>query len=232
MLFNVYGYNLNNESLIFMGQNYLFVKYSIKEKNFIPVVTKNFMGNKDINVFDNYEIKHISEKYIILNNLKEKIIYFIDINSFCLLKKTFTYYFILQINNNYLLFNSMKDNTIQFSLINLNELSNEKNDQLIELINFKEDNNLPKIILNNSFKTFIYLYESNQLCYGDYMIDRKKDNLNKINQNKNIKNIKVVRNYDYKIPKIDDYSKVYNDNYLPSRLFSDENNLYDILLLF
>ena len=39
-------YNLKNEYLIFMGEKYLFVKYSIKNKEFFPITTLNYINNK------------------------------------------------------------------------------------------------------------------------------------------------------------------------------------------
>ena len=122
-------YNVNNEYLIFMGEKYFFAKYLLKEKEFIPLITGKFIENDKDNI-NNYEINYICQNYIVLNNFKEKIINFIDINIFSFLNKKFTYYLNLVANDNYLLFDNINDNELLFSLINLSDLSNEKNNNL------------------------------------------------------------------------------------------------------
>jgi hypothetical protein len=209
-------YNLKNEYLIFMGEKYLFVKYLIKNKEFIPITTLNYIDNK-ANDFNNYNISNITQNYIILNNFKEKIINFIDINSFCLLNKKYKYYSNVVSNNKYLLFDNIKDNHPIFSLINLNNLSKEKDNNLLELMNIKIDNNKPKSLLSNDFKTFVYLYENNQLCIDEYILNDKLDNAINL---KNIKIINIIRN-SLIIPDIASFSKCYGKDYEPKNLFKE-----------
>jgi len=78
-------YNLNNEYLLFMGQNYLFIKYSLLEREFSPVVTNNFIPASEID-YNDYEIKSILQDYIILNDFNNKYIYIIETKTFLLLK--------------------------------------------------------------------------------------------------------------------------------------------------
>ena len=152
-----------------MGETYLFIKYLLKEKKFVPVVTGNYIDN-NVDNFNNYEIKYISDNYIILNNLEKKEIYFIEINSFYMLNKTYNYYLNVVGNDNYLLYDNIKKNDIEFTLINLSDLTNEDNNNaLLNLITFKIDINLPKIIMNDNLKTFIFLFQNNQLCFTHYI---------------------------------------------------------------
>jgi hypothetical protein len=209
-------YNLKNEYLIFMGEKYLFVKYLIKNKEFIPITTLNYIDNK-ANDFNNYNISNITQNYIILNNFKEKIINFIDINSFCVLNKKYKYYSNVVSNNKYLLFDNIKDNHPIFSLINLNNLSKEKDNNLLELMNIKIDNNKPKSLLSNDFKTFVYLYENNQLCIDEYILNDKLDNAINL---KNIKIINILKSI-LRIPDIISFSKCYGKDYEPKNLFNE-----------
>ena len=196
----------------------------IKEKEFIPINTSNFISNRETN-YNNYEIKYISKKYIVLNNFKEKIIKFIDDNSFFILNKTFNYYKNLVVKDNYLLYDTINENEINFSLINLDDIWKERKDNfLIELFNFKEYYYFPKILLNNNFENMIYLYENNQLSIVEYK--SVKNNQNIIIQNQMNKKIKIKENAN-KLPKIIYYSEVYNQNYGPSNLFAnDDDNPY------
>jgi len=219
-------YNFNNEYLIFMGENYLLLKYLIKEKEFIPIVTSNFISNKEKN-YNNYEIKHISSKYFILNNFKEKIVKFIDTNNFFILKKQFNYYHNIFANDNYLLFDTINENEIQFSFINLEDFSKENNNKyLIKLFNLKIYYYFPKILLNSNFENIIYLYENNQLCIAEYKY--KKNNYIIYDKNKKIKNITIKKNANI-IPKINDCSEVYSQNYDASNLFSNDEDDDDII---
>ena len=213
-------YNVNNEYLIFMGEKYFFVKYLLKEKEFIPLIKGKFIENDKDN-FNNYEINHICQKYIILNNFKEKIINFIDINIFSILNKKLTYYLNFIANDNYLLYDNIKDNELLFSLINLSDLSNEKNNNLLQSFNYKIDNNIPKLLTSNSFKDFIFLYDNNQLCIDEYILYNEIN----IKKNKNIKKINIKKN-ELIIPFIEDSSEVYSKDYDASKLFSEDNYYY------
>ena len=200
-----------------MGEKYLLIKYLIKEKEFIPIISSNFISNRE-NDYNNYEIKYISKKYIVLNNFQEKFIKFIDANTFCILNKKFNYYKNLVVNDNYLLFDKIIENEIHFSLLNLEDCSEEtKNDLLKELFNFKAYYYFPKILLNNNnFENTIYLYENNQLSILEY--NNKDNNKNIITQNQMTKKITIKENAN-KLPKIIDFSEVYSKNYEPSNLF-------------
>ena len=207
-------YNFNNQYLIFMGENYLFIKYSIKDKEFIPLIRTNYIFNT-VNNFNHFEIKHISQNYIILNNMEEKTISFIDTSNFCVLNKKFNYYSNIVANDISLLFDNIKDNEVQFSLLNLSDLSNNNN--LNEFFNIKIYNYFPKIIFNYNFEIFIYLYDNNQLCITDYIPNEDKSNTNEIKTT----DLSIKKN-DLIIPKIDNCSEVYSQNYDASKLFSND----------
>ena len=218
-------YNLNNEYLLFMGQKYLFIKYSLLEREFIPVVTNNFMPASEINCND-YEIKAILKGYIILNDFNNKYFYIIESNEFLMLENYYYYHSFVTINDNYILFDQIKNNKIQFTCINLTKSSidenNESNKELIELLNFNIDINYPKILLSNN-NIFIHLFEQNQLCIVKYKLN-KINNIKSISTNK-INEIKLIhKNEKIIIPEISTSSSIYNIKYDVINLFT--NNLY------
>ena len=90
----------------------------------------------------------------------------------------------------------------------------------MNLINFKLDINLPKIILSNNLENFIYLFENNQLCFTDYIYKKNKI---KNEDKENIKSINIIKN-GVITPKIDSFSDVYSDDYEPSKLFIEEGD--------
>ena len=138
----------------------------------------------------------------------------------------FNYYKNVIVNNNYLLFDTINDNEIHFSLLNLEDLSKKenKNNFLKELFNFKAYYYFPKILLNNNFEDMIYLYENNQLSIVEYKYEKYNKNIiNQINQNQMIKKITIKENAN-NLPKIIDYSEVYNSNYSPLNLFVNNND--------
>ena len=184
-------YNLNNKYIIFVGDKYLLSFYSIKNREFIPLPNSNSI-EKNISKYINFEISDISQNLIILNNNETKIIKFIDTNNFCISKIDFNYFSTVLADNNYLLIDYIKEKELQFSLINLSTLSIEKDKHLIGLLNFKIDNNLPKIILNKDFSKLIYLYGDNQICIEDYMCENNNKNRN--NPKQNIAEIKFKKN--------------------------------------
>ena len=222
-------YNLNNQNLIFMGEKYLFIIYLIKEKEFSPIMLPSNFYSNNANNLNNYEINNISSNYIILNNKESKNINFIDIYNFCILNQQFNYFNNVSINDNYLLFDNIKENEIQFNLINLKDMKNEKDNELLEFFNFKITNYFPKILINNNFEKFIFLYENNQLCIADYITDNNKIIKESTGQIKNIKEINIKKN-DVIIPKIDSCSEVYSSDYDASKLFSNDalfsNDIY------
>ena len=212
-------YNLNNEYLLFTGEDYIFIKYSISKREFSPMITKNFFPNKLID-YKNLEIKHITKDIIILNDFKNKIIYFIDNNNLILFKKTLKYYNSLIINENYLLFDTINNDEVQFSFINLTNFSYIDDYQNIEeILKFKLDNNIPEILscYNNKF---IYLFEQNQLCIVNYRVDTIKNN-NKKNEVKRL--IFKPKNEEIITPKIYSSSGCYSSDYDESKLFSDDS---------
>ena len=132
-----------------------------------------------------------------------------------------TYYLNFIANDNYLLYDNIKDNELLFSLINLSDLSNEKNNNLLQSFNYKIDNNIPKLLTSNSFKDFIFLYDNNQLCIDEYILYNEIN----IKKNKNIKKINIKKN-ELIIPFIEDSSEVYSKDYDASKLFSEDNYYY------
>ena len=204
-----------------MGENYLINIYSLKDKKFDSLATINFFPN--IDNFNNFEIKGITLNKIILNDLDNKIVYIIDNNdmNFCLLKKTFNYYSNLTIDKGILLFDDVVKNEIQFSFIDLSDLSNKENNQLIELFNFRKGYNIPKIILNQNFETFVNVYDNNQLCIIDYIYHENINN----NNNRIIEKIipmKLIKNNSEVIPIECESSSCWDDDYKPDNLFKNK----------
>ena len=216
-------YNLNNEYLLFMGQNYLFIKYSLLEREFIPVVTNNFIPASEI-FYDDYEIKSIIQDYIILNDFNNKYIYIIESNEFLLFKEYYNYHSFVTTNDNYLLFDQIRNNKIQFIIVSLTKSAinenNKENKELIELLNFNIDINSPKILLCNN-NTFIHLFEENQLCLVKYKLNKINDI--KSISTKNINEIKLIHKNENKIvPENIEFSSIYNHKYDTKKLFMDE----------
>ena len=216
-------YNLNNECLLFMGHSYLFIKYSLLEREFIPVVTNNFIPVREIN-YNDYEIKAILKDYIILNDFNNKYFYIIESNEFLMLENYYYYHSFVAINDNYILFDQIRNNKIQFTCINLTKSSinenNESNKELIELLNFNIDINYPKILLSNN-NIFIHLFEQNQLCIVKYKLN-KINNIKSISTN-TINEIKLIYKNDQKIIPINiKFSSEYNQKYGTTRLFMDK----------
>jgi len=208
-------YNLNNEYLLFMGQNYLFIKYSLLEREFSPVVTNNFIPASKID-YNDYEIKSILQDYIILNDFNNKYIYIIETKTFLLLKNYYNYHSFVTTKDNYLFFDQIQNNKIQFTCINLAKSSidenNEGNKDLIELFNFNIYNiNFPKILSMN-YNIFIHSYEQNQLCLVKYKLD-KINNIKSIKIN-NINEIRLIPKNEQKIvPENTIFSSEYNQKY-------------------
>ena len=207
-----------------MGKNYLFIKYSILERQFIPVVTNNFIGSNQID-YNNFEIKTIIQDYIILNDFNNKYIYIIESNIFLLFKNYYNYHSFITTDNNYLLFDQIRNNKIQFTFLGLTKSSinenNEGNKELIELLNFNIDINCPKILLSNN-NIFIHLFEQNQLCLVKYKLN-KINNIKSISTNK-INEIKLIhKNEKIIIPEITTSSNIYDIKYDAINLFTDDS---------
>ena len=212
-------YNLHNEYLLFMVEEYLFIKYSISKREFTPTITNNFLNNSID--YKNIEIKHIIENKIILNDLKNKIFYIIDSDYFLLFNKSFKYRSSLIINeNNLLFFDSINNNEVEFSLIDLSNFEYINNNQdLKEILKFKLDNIYPKLISCYNTK-FIYLFEQNQLCIVNYNL-KKMENKHKEYE---IRSLKFKpKNTEIITPETCSSSGVYSSDYDESQLFSDNS---------
>ena len=216
-------YNYNNKYLLFMGEHYLLIVYSLLEKKFLGLETANLIPNSSNN-FNNFEIIQITSDKILINNKEDKIIYIIENNisyNFCLIKTTFSYYANAQTNTKYLLFDKLTNNKLLFVLINLNDYSNEYNYHFNNLLNFKINNNPPKIILNKDFSKFIYLFkDSNQLGVVDFTLNKQFGE-----DNQNSQNIRIILKSDNDSeihPKIHDYSSFYSEDYKPNKLFEEK----------
>ena len=95
--------------------------------------------------------------------------------------KDFSYCISAQANKNYLLIDNIKNNELLFSLINLNDYSYDcdKSNNFNQLFNFKLQNNPPKLLMNQDFYKFVYLFEdNNQLGIIDCNLNKKFDNIN------------------------------------------------------
>ena len=215
-------YNYKNTFFIFMGEKYLLNIYSLKNKNFYGLTFANLLDNEDN--YNNFDISKITLDKIILNNSATKTIYIIECDSFCLIKKAFNYSLNFITTDNYLFLDNIKDNELQFSLIDLRNYSNKENTSFVQLLNFKIDNNPPKLLLNENFKKFVGLYDNNQLCIINYTLNKNIENNN--NEDKNDISELIFRkdNSIEVIPSIDLFSSSYDYDYKPKNLFI--NNSY------
>ena len=109
-------YNMENKSLLFMGEKYLFIKYILKDKEFVPCVNNIFLSKEKDN-YNDYEIQYLNSDIIIMNNFEKKFIYLIENNNgILLINKRYEYYSNIIGNDKYLLFDNIKDK-IEFNLI-------------------------------------------------------------------------------------------------------------------
>ena len=216
-------YNYNNQFLLFMGENYLISVYSLIEKKFLTLETANLIEIQKN--YNNFEIIHIFSDKILLNNKDEKKIYIIENNDLYKfnLVKDFSYCISAQANKNYLLIDNIKNNELLFSLINLNDYSYDcdKSNNFNQLFNFKLQNNPPKLLMNQDFYKFVYLFEdNNQLGIIDCNLNKKFDN---INQNEPYFSILLKRdNSKEVIPQICGYSSYYDKDCEPNNILSDK----------
>ena len=213
-------YNYKNSFILFMGEKSCIQCYSIKAKKFYVLAAINLF--MDVENFNNFEVIQITSNKIILNDFKNKIVYFIENNqiyNFCLLKKTFKYNSNVTVDNNYILFDKIINNNLQFSFIDLSDFTNKENNRLIELLNFKLNYNIPKIAISQRFQKFINIYDNNQLCILDYMYENHYNNQN--NDNKN-EIILIKDNNSEIIPPSFIYSSIYDSEYDPKNLFKEK----------
>ena len=212
-------YNFNNEKLIFMGPNYLIITFSLKSKEFLSISNGNLFPNAPNNNI--YEISYISSDNILLNDIKNKTINIIELNNNLLLQKNFKYYSNISIDNNYLLYDSIKNNEIIFSIFNL---LNDSFGNLKEILNFKINYDIPKILFWKKSKKLILLYEKNQLCIDDYIFNNKNNHENTTNIINNNNNKIIIK--EEKNPKIIESSEAYDKDYTPDKLFKDKTTRY------
>ena len=216
-------YNYKNNFIFFIGENYLINIYSLKKKKFYNLASINMILN--VEDYNNFEIIKITSDKIIFNDSKNKTIYFIENNNkynCCLLKKTIKYYSSIAIDNNYLLHDKIENDKLEFSFINLTNLENKENNDLIELLNFKINYNIPKIILTQEFKKIISIYDNNQLSIADY----KYNNIYNNENNLIINEINLIQDNNSEIvPPSSSYFSAYDDEYTPNKLFI-ENDYY------
>ena len=220
-------YNYKNMFLLFMGEQYLFVAFSLKTKKFLGLESANLIKN-DSGDFNNFEIIKIISNKIIINDKENKIIYIVENNNtynFCLVKNNFNYYSSAQIDNKYLLFDNIKDNNLYLSLINLDDYSIENNYDydFCQLLNFRINNNPPKIYLAENLSKFIYLYEDdNQIGIIDLTLNKY------LEQNDNDKNnlkyqVNLKKDHDTEIiPKISRFSSFFSDEFEPAKILEDD----------
>ena len=183
-----------------------------KTKKILDKFFKNEMlkNQKQTPVVNNYNIKKIPHNY------KNKRNYLYDNFS---KDDSFLKEFYLSTGDN------IVNNKLQFSFIDLPSLENKDNNQFIQLLNFKIDNDPPKIFFNQGFKKFINLYENNnQLCIVDFTLKEIELDNNEIDNE--IKEINLTKDNDLEIiPKIYNYSSKYEgkEKYAPINLLSEKS---------
>ena len=215
-------YNYNNKFLLFMGEKYFLIPYSINEKKFFGLKTLHLIQAD--NNYNNYEIIQILSNKIIINNSNDKIINIIenkDVYNFFLVNRQFEYYSNVQFYKNYLVFDK-KNNNLSFFLINLNNYSSVENYNFSEILNFKINNNPPSIFANKNLAKFIYLFEdNNQISEIDFSLYKNLDVREEINQILQISLIK--ENKKEVIPQIRDFSSFYDKSYSPRNLLNEKD---------
>ena len=219
-------YNYKNKFLLFMGENYFLIPYSLTEKKFVGLESSNFIQNNSNN-FNNFEIIHIFNNKILINNSKDKTIKIIEhsnIYSFCLVDKSLQYYSNVQAYKNYLLFDKVINNELIFSLFNLDNYSEQNNFYInfSELLNFKMTNNPPKIFLNKNLSKFIYLLEDdNQINEIEFTSNKK---INFREENEQILELKLNKeNREEIVPTIHAYSSYYDKDYKPQNILYEKD---------
>jgi hypothetical protein len=207
-----------------MGEQYLFIPFSLKTKNFLGYESSNLIKNNSNN-YNNYEIIKIISNKIVINNISKKIINIIENDNtynFCLIDNSFKYHSNAIVDGNYLLFDNIDKSTLNFSLINLYNYNIENNFgyDFCGLLNFKIDNGPPKIYLTDNFSKFIYLYEDNNQIS---VINLK---LNNQLEQKNMDELynKIILKKDNKIPIIYRFCSIHKDYYKPEDFLESEGD--------
>ena len=215
-------YNYQNQFLLFMGEQYLFIPFSLRIKKFLGFESSNLINNNQNN-YNNYEIIKIISNKILINNNNNKIINVIendDTYNFCLVNKSFKYYSSAIADNNYLLFDNIKNNNLNFSLINLDNYNIENNFEydFCGLFNFKLNDEPPKLYLTQNFSKFIYLCEDNNQI-GIINLNKQL----KQNNNEFINKIDLKRdNKTEIIPIVYQFNSKYDDDYNPEKVLKEE----------
>ena len=217
-------YNFQNKFLLFMGEQYLFIAFSLRTKKFLGFESSNLIKNEQNN-YNNYGIIKIISNKIIINNNKNKIINIIendDTYNFCLVNNSFRYHTSAIADNNYLLFDNIKDNNLNFVLINLDDYCIENNIEydFCRLLNFKINNEPPMIYLTQNFSKFIYLYEdNNQIGIINLKLNKQLEQ----NNNELINKIDLKRdNQTEIIPIVYQFSSIYNNDYNSEKVLKEE----------
>jgi len=215
-------YNYNNKFLLFMGEKYFLIPYSINEKKFFGLKTLHLI--QENNNYNKYEIIQILSDKIIINNSQDNIINIIenrDVYNFFLVNRRFNYYSNVQVYKNNLLFDKVNNNNLLFSLINLNNYSSVDYNKFSELINFKINNNPPTIFANKNLSKFVYLFEDNNQISE---INFTYENQNFREENYQIEQIKLTKeNQKEVIPNIFNYSSFYDEDYHPNNILDEKN---------
>ena len=161
-----------------------------------------------------------------------------------LIENRFNYYSNIFENKNYLFFDVINDKNLEFKVIDLSNNSFVKQNELIEIFNYKISNNIPKILSFHNSNKFLLLYEKNQICVFEKAKDKIYMNTDKIikggelnekdkDNKKDIlaqfavigKEILIKKN-NFIIPIVAKYSEVYSSSYEPKYLFTDDNYYY------
>ena len=217
-------HNYKNKFLLFMGEQYLFIAFSLKTKKFFGFESSNLIKSEKNN-YNNYEIIKIISNKIIINNNNDKIINIIEDDNtynFCLVNNSFRYHSSALADNNYLLFDNIEDNNLNFILINLDNYSIENNIKydFCQLLNFKTNNEPPKLYLTQNFSKFIYLYEdNNQISIINLKLNKELEQ----NNNELINKIDLKRdNQTEIIPIVSGFSSIYNNDYKLENVLKEE----------
>ena len=217
-------HNYKNKFLLFMGEQYLFIAFSLKTKKFFGFESSNLIKSEKNN-YNNYEIIKIISNKIIINNNDDKIINIIENDNtynFCLVNNSFKYHSSALADNNYLLYDIIEDNNLNFILINLDNYSIENNIQydFCQLLNFKINNEPPKLYLTQNFSKFIYLYEdNNQISIINLKLNKELEQ----NNNELINKIDLKRdNQTEIIPIVSGFSSIYNNDYKLENVLKEE----------
>ena len=220
-------YNYSNTSLLFMGDNYLFIEFRLKNKEFDQCIFYNTISDDKCD-YNNFEIIKIYSNFIILNNFNTKIIYIIEYDYLYLIKNKYNYYENTIFNDKYLLFDNVKNYKIQLTLLDISNNSNLENHEIKELLNIDVNNYNPRLFLFNSNYKLVTLYDKNQICILEFHLTENETNDGDDNKLREINKIKML---DPRTPKlvvgeslkIISSSDCFNRKYNCSMMFEDKS---------